>query len=158
MLAVHRWEILEMWKTSTWERMWSVPCSGFSVNFSHDGLRVLVENGEICNAYDVRSGDALGEIETMRKSMYDHVHRSMGEVGDKWRCNECNSSLLENGEYWFTESDRWLWIVRDRVARRLIHFPAEYIILHLGSCSGYIAIGCSDRLVVLDTVGNRETV
>ena len=42
LLAVLRWENLETWKTSTWDRLWSVPFDGYSVDFSPDGLRVLV--------------------------------------------------------------------------------------------------------------------
>ena len=159
LLAVQRWENLEMWKTSTWERLWSVPCEESGIDFSPDGLRVLVRDYDNCiHAYDVRSGNALGESDSMPNSIHDHVHWFHGEVGGIWECRHCKSLLLKNGEYWFSESDRWLWIVRDRAARRLIHFPAEYVILHLGSCSSYIAVGCSDRLVVLDTVGNKETV
>ena len=41
-LAVLRWANLEMWKTSTWERLCSVPGEGYYIDLSLDGLRVLV--------------------------------------------------------------------------------------------------------------------
>ena len=115
-LAVRRPTTLEMWMVSTWERLWSVPCRGGTIDFSADGLQVLVEDGEggeynvkIVHWYDVRSGDALGENNSMPESMHDHVHIFRGEVGKKWECAKCKSSLFERGEYWFTISDRWLW-------------------------------------------------
>ena len=61
LLAVLRMQNLEMWKTSTWERLWSVQSDGYSIYFPPDGLRVLVKGiYESIHAYDVRSGDALG--------------------------------------------------------------------------------------------------
>ena len=160
LLAVLRWANLEMWKTSTWECLWSVPRMGYNIDFSPDGLRVLMEDSrENVYAYHVRSGDALGEIDTMPNSIYDHVHMFQGEVGDKWECGDCESSLLNNGEYWFTESDRWLWIVEERVARRLIHIPAEYgIIRDIKVYSSYAAIGCESGFIVLDTGRNPEAM
>ena len=121
LLAVKRDLHLEMWKTSTWECLSSVSCKGYNIDFSPDGFRVLVEEDEDSfHAYDVRSGDALGEIDSMPDSMHDHVHMFQGEVGGLWKCRECESSLLNNGEYWFTFSDRWLWIVEEGVARRWV--------------------------------------
>ena len=158
LLAVLRWANLEMWKTSTWERLWSVPFNGHSIDFSPDGLRVLVKDGyKSVHAYDVRSGDALGEIDSMPDSMHDHVHMFPGEVRDKWRCSECESSFL-NGEYWFTESGRWLWVVEERVARRLIHIPAEYAFYNIKGYSSYVAFGCESGLLVLDTAINTEVM
>ena len=149
---------LEMWKTSTWERLWSVPYEGNNIGFSPDGLRVVVEDHhENVHAYDVRSGDALGEIDCMPTSTHDHVHMFRGEIGDKWECYECESSLLKNGEYWFTNSDRWLWVV-ERVARRLIHIPAEYAIHDIKAYSCYVAIGHWSGWLVLDTGRNSEVV
>ena len=86
-LAVLRWPNLEMWKTSTWERLWSVPFDGYSIDFSPDGLRVLVDEYGKVHAYDVRSGDALGEIDSMPNSMHDHVHMFWGELGGTWKCS-----------------------------------------------------------------------
>ena len=85
LLAVRREGSLEMWKTSTWERLWSVPCYGLEIDFSPDRIRVLMEDSyDNVYAYDVRSGDALGEIDSMPTSMYDHVHIFWGEVGKEW--------------------------------------------------------------------------
>ena len=160
LLVVLRRKNLEMWKTSTWERLWSVQFNGYSIDFSPDGLRVLVEdNRKNVHAYDVRSGDALVEIDSMPNSIYDHVHMFQGEVGDKWECGDCESSLLNNGEYWFTESDRWLWIVEEGVARRLIYIPEEYgYIRVIKCCSSYVAFGCESGLFVLDTGRNPEVM
>ena len=167
LLAVVGEDNLEMWKTSTWERRWSVPCEGFNVDFSHDGLRVLVKRASlvlrrvltsVTHAYDVRSGDALCEIGSMPNLTHDHVHMFRGEVGEIWQCSECKSSLLKNCECWFTESDRWLWVVEDGVARRLIHIPAEYVINDIKAYSCYVAIGCWSGLIVLDTGRSSEVV
>ena len=160
LLAVLRWPNLEMWKTSTWERLWSVSFSGYSIDFSPDGLRVLMKGGdEKVHAYDVRSGDTLGEVDSMLNSMHDHVHMFRGRVGEIWQCSECKSSLLKNCECWFTESDRWLWVVEDGVARRLIHIPAEYgYIYDIKVYSSYVAIGCDSGLLVLDTGRNPEVM
>ena len=108
------------------------------------------------HAYDVRSGDALGEIDSMPNSIYDHVHMFWGEVRDKWKCRECESSLLKNGEYWFTGSDRWLWVVEEGVARRLIHIP-EYF-NDIKAHSGYVAVGTHNGPLVLNTACNSEAV
>ena len=81
-----------------------------------------------------------------------------GEVRDKWKCDECESLLLNNGEYWFTESDCWLWVVEERVARRLIHIPAEYDIKDIKAYSRYVAIGHFGGLLVLDTGRNPEVL
>ena len=95
----------------------------------------------------------------MPDSMHDHVHMFQGEVGGLWKCRECESSLLNNGEYWFTFSDRWLWIVEEGVARRLIHIPAEYDDINdIKSYSSYVAIGCDSGLLVLDTAINTEVM
>ena len=118
----------------------------------------MKDKDENVHAYDVRSGDALGEIDSMPDSMHDHVHMFPGEVRDKWRCSECESSFL-NGEYWFTESGRWLWVVEERVARRLIHIPTEYgYIYEIKVYSSYVAIGCDSGLLVLDTGRNPEVM
>ena len=147
-----------MWKTSTWERLWSVPIKGYSIDFSPDGLRVLVKDkDENVHAYDVRSGDALGEIDSMPNSIYDHAHMFSGTIGEEWECDECESSLL-NGEYWFTKSDSWLWVVEERVARRLIHIPTEYAINVIKGCSSYVAIGHWSGLLVLDTGRNPDVM
>ena len=160
LLAVTRDFHLDMWKTSTWERLWSVPFYGYSIDFSPHGPRVLVKDVEKnVYAYDVRSGDALGEIDSMTNSMHDHVHTFRERIRGIWKCDECESSLLKNGEYWFTKSDRWLWIVEDRVPRRLIHIPAEYgDINDIKGHSSYVAIGCWRGLLVLDTGRNSEVV
>ena len=158
LLALKREKNLEMWKTSTWDRLWSVPCDGSEIDFSPDGLRVLAEDRDNnVHAYDVRSGDALGEVHYTPDSMHDHVHISNEEVG---QCETCKSSRLENGEYWFTESDNWLWVVEEGVARRLIHIPAEYNIYDIKGYSSYVAIGCWiwSGLLVLDTGRNSEVV
>ena len=149
-----------MWKTSTWERLWSVPAYGNSIDFSPDGLRVFVEQRNAIHAYDVWSGDALGKIESMTNSMHDHVHRVRGEVGGIWECTECKRSLLKNCEYWLTKSDRWLWVVEERVARRLIHI-LEYFdeCFHaIKAHSGYVAVGTHNGPLVLDTACNSEAV
>ena len=139
-----------MWKTSAWERLWSVPCEGFHI-FSHDGLQIATEDSDSkYHAHDARSGDALGEIDSMPNSIYDHVHMFQGEVGDKWECSACESSLLKDGEYWFTCSDKWLWVVEARVARRLIHIPEEYTYRGFKAHSSHVA-GDHNRLLVLDT-------
>ena len=158
LLAVLRMKNLKMWKTSTWERLWSVPLDGNSIDFSPDGLRVLMEDSrQNVHAYDVRSGDALVEMYSMPNSMHDHVHSR--KVGKEWECYECKSSLLKNGEYWFAKSDRWLWIVEERVARCLIHIPVEYgIIYDIKGYSSYVAIGCDSGLLVLDTGRNPEVM
>ena len=153
LLAVLRWRNLEMLKTSTWERLWSVQLDGHSIDFSPGGLRVLVEDeDENVHAYDVRSGDALGEMHSMPNLMHDHVH--WGELEKKWECDECKCSLLNNGEYWFTKSDRWLWVVEERVARHLIHIPEDFY--DIKAYSSYVAIGCDSGLLVLDTARNSE--
>ena len=153
LLVVLRRKNLEMWKTSTWERLWSVQFNGYSIDFSPDGLRVLVEdNRKNVHAYDVRSGNALGKIDSMPNSMHVHAHMFSGKVGEEWECYKCESSLLKNGEYWFTESDRWLWVVEEGVARRLIYIPAAYgHINDIKVYSSYVAIGCWSELLVLDT-------
>ena len=157
LLAVLRWANLEMWKTSTWERQWSVQFDGYLIDFSHGGLRVLVKDKYLnIHAYDVLSGDALGEIDSITNSMHDHVHTSWETIGGIWKCSECESSLLNNGEYWFTESDGWLWVVEEGVARRLIHILAEYDTRDIKVYSSYVAIGCWSGLLVLDTGRNSE--
>ena len=165
LLAVVGEDNLEMWKTSTWERRWSVPCEGFNVDFSHDGLRVLVKRASlvlrrvltsVTHAYDVRSGDALGEIDSMPNSIYDHVHMFSGEVRYKWKCDDCESLLLNNGEYWFTFRDRWLWVVEERVARRLIHIYEYYY--GIKAHSGYVVVPTRTGLLVLNTACNSEAV
>ena len=157
-LAVLQRENLTMWKTSTGDRLWSVPFDGYSLDFSPDGLRVLVKDeDENVHAYDVRSGDALGEIDSTPNSMHDHVHMFWREVGGIWECSQCESSFL-NGEYWFTESGRWLWVVEERVARRLIHIPAEYAFYNIKGYSGYVAFGTDSGLFVLDTGRNSEVM
>ena len=108
------------------------------------------------HAYDVRSGDALVEIDSMPNSMHDHFHWVQEGVGEIWQCGWCESSLLKNGEYWFVKSDRWLWVVEERVARRLIHIPAEYDTRDIKVYSSYVAIGCWSGLLVLDTGRNSE--
>ena len=160
LLAVLRMENLEMWKTSTWECLRSVPCEGYSIDFSPDGLRVLMKNSrENVYAYDVRSGDAQGEIDSMPYSMHDHVRIFWGKVVDKWECAKCESSFLKNGEYWFTDSDRWLWAAEEGVARRSIYIPAEYGgVNDIKSYSSYVAIGCDSGLLVLDMARNLAAV
>ena len=82
LLAVTRDFHLDMWQTSTWERLWSAPCNRCNIDFSPDCLRVLADDrgkfeypivcrdgtqfstessGGNIHAYDVWSGDALGE-------------------------------------------------------------------------------------------------
>ena len=152
LLAVKRTEGLELWKTSTWERLWSVRCDEGRIDFSHDGLRVLVKGyySKKVHAYDVWSGDALGEVDSIPESMHDHVHWTEKEERNKWKCSWCESLLLKDGEYWFTGSDKWLWIVEARVAKRLVHIPEEYIHRGFKAHSGHVA-GGQDRLLVLDT-------
>ena len=157
LLAVRQLWALEMWKTSTRERLWSVPCKGLDTEFSDDGLRVLVQDRETIHAYDVQSGDTLGKISSMPKSTHDHVHMFQGEVGDKWECAKCESSLFERGEYWFTDSDRWLWVVEERTLKRLTHI-AEYPIHDVKGYSTYVAIGCNSGFLLLDTGRNLEAV
>ena len=147
-----------MWKASTWECLWSVPCEGRDIDFSHDGLRVLVQKHEKIHAYEIRSGDTLGEIDSMPYSMHDHIHEVSGEVRDKWECSKCKRSPLENGEYVFTTSDRWLWLVKEHDPRRMIHIPAEYTVNSIKGYSGYVAIGCESGLLVLDTACKAEVM
>ena len=156
LLAVTLRESLEIWKVSTWERLWSTSYEAESIEdicFSSDGLRVFAEtnHGNI-HVYDVRSGESLGdEIGSMLNSMHDHVHLSWEVARERWVCDDCRKTLLENGEYWFTGSDRWLWIVEGHVARRLIQIPDDYNIHNLKGCQGCVAAGCNDKLLVLDT-------
>ena len=156
LLAVRRSDNLEMWETSTWEHLWSAPCKGSNVNFSRDSFQVLVENERKTQAYNVQSGDALGEVDSVPNSMHDHVHIFLGEVRGKvrgkWECNKCKS-FPERGEYWFTSSDRWLWIVEDHTPKRLTHIP-EYPIHDVKVYSTYVAIGYDSGLLVLDTARN----
>ena len=82
LLAISQSGTLCMWKTSAWERLWSVPCEGYHI-FSHDGLQVLIEaSGSKDHAHDALSGDALGEVHYMHESMHDHVHISNEEVSE----------------------------------------------------------------------------
>ena len=154
LLAVKQWEDLELRKTSNWELLWSVRCDGGRVDFSHDGLRVLVEDDEDhvkkVHAYDVRSGHALGEIDSIPESMHDHVHWVEEEGGYNMKCLYCKSSLLKDGEYWFTYRDKWLWIMGANWPRRLIHIPEEYTYHGFKTHSGHI-VGGHKRLLVLDT-------
>ena len=157
LLALLRMRNLEMWKTSTWERLWSLPCEGNNINFSPDGLQVLVKSDrEKVHAFDVLSGDELGEIDSMPNSMHDHVHMLPREVRGIWQCSKCESSPSKNGGYWFTESDRWLWVVEEGVARRLIHIPAEYDTHDIQGCQGYVAFNWLNGLIVLDTGRNSK--
>ena len=159
LLAVRRVGNLEMWKTSTWERMWSVSCNAYDIDFSPDGLRVLANQVYAIHAYDVRSGDTLGEIDSMPESIHDHVHMFWGEIGEIWKCNWCKSSPLKNGEYWFTGRGRCLWVVEERMATRLIYIPVEYgSINDIKVYSGYVAIGHWSGWLVLDTGRNSEVV
>ena len=150
MLAVSRSANLELWKTSIWERLWSAPCKGSNVDFSPDSLRVLVESGGKTQAYDVRSGEALSEVDSVPNSMHDHVHIFRGTVRDKWECDKCKTSLFERGEYWLTDSDCWLWVVEEYAPKRLIHIP-ESPIHDVKVYSSYVAIGCDSGFLVLDT-------
>ena len=88
----------------------------------------------------------------MPNSIHDHVHIAF----DKWVCRECKSSFFKDGEYWFTYRYRCLWVKEDRVARRLIHIPAEYDTRDIKVYSSYVAIGCWSGLLVLDTGRNSE--
>ena len=140
-----------MWKTSAWERLWSVPCEGFHI-FSHDGLQVLMEDLDSkYYAHDARSGDALGEGHRVPDSMHDHVHIFNEEVR---RCKTCKSSPLQNGEFWFTESDNWLWVVEERVVRRFIHIPEFFG--RIKAHSGFVTVGTINGLLVLDTFVTRR--
>ena len=142
-----------MWKTSAWERLWSVPCKGRRI-FSHDGLQVIVRDyGLKYYAHDARSGDALGEVHHMPDSMHDHVHMFNDEVR---QCRTCKRPPLENGEYWFTESDYWLWVVEEGVARRLIHIPEYHY--RIKAHSGYVAVETFTGLLLLNTACNSEAV
>ena len=111
---------------------------------------------ENVHAYDVRSGDALVEIDSMPNSMHDHFHWVQEGVGEIWQCGWCESSLLKNGEYWFFKSDRWLWVVEEGVARRLIHIP-EYF-NDIKAHSGYVSVGTLTGLLVLNTACDPEAV
>ena len=104
---------------------------------------------EKVSAYDIRSGRALDEAYSMPNSMHDHVHMFWGKIEGIWECALCRSSLLKNGEYWFTYGGRWLWIIEELVARRLIHIPEDFY--DLKGNSGYVAIGCDSGLFLLDT-------
>ena len=156
LLVVISEDNLEMWKASTWECLWSVPCIGRDIDFSHDGLRVLVKSHANIHAYDARSGDALGEVHSMPNSMHDHFHLFLKRAEDEWECAVCGNSLLKNGEYWFAYSDRWLWVVEEGVARRLIHIPENFCAMKV--YSGYVAIGCDTGLIVLALDRNPEIV
>ena len=153
LLAIIQSRTLCMWKTSAWERLWSVPCEGRHI-FSHDGLQVLVgDYGSKYYAHDARSGDALGEVHRIPESMHDHVHICNKEVR---QCLTCKSSRLENGEFWFTQRDKWLWVVEEGVARRLIHIP-EYC-YGIKAHSGYVAVEILTGFLVLNTAYNSEAV
>ena len=132
--------------------MVSTMCFGaYDIDFSYDGLQALVTDKEYIHTYDVLSGVGLGEINSVSKSMHDHVHIFGGELRGRWECSSCKSELLENGEYWFIFSDRWLRIVEEHVARRLIHIPPQNEIDDIKGCQGYVAFGCTSGLQVLDT-------
>ena len=73
LLAVQLSETLEMWETSTWERLWSAP------SFSH-----LMEI--LFTAFG-----ALGEFGLVLESMYDHVQLLGGELQGKWEHSWCKS-------------------------------------------------------------------
>ena len=118
-----------------------------TIVFSPDGLQDIVGN----TVYGVRSGCALCEFGLVLESMYDHDHLFGGELQGKWEHSWCKSGLLENGEYWFTFSDRWLRLVEEHVAKRLIHIPADDEIYDVKCCQGYVAFGCHSELLVLDT-------
>ena len=133
--------------------MWSAPCKGSNVNFLHDSFQVLVEKERKTQAYNVRSGDALGEVHHIPESRHDHVHISNEEVR---QCRTCESSRLENGEFWLSESDNWLWVVEEGVARRLIHIP-EYF-FEIKAHSGYVAVRTRTGFLVLNTACNSEAV
>ena len=152
LLAIIQSGTLCMWKTSAWERLWSVPSKGFDI-LSHDGLQVLIgDSGSKYYAHDARSGDALGEVHYTLNSMHDHVH-----ISDEVRqCQTCGNSRLDNGEFWFTESDRWLWVVEEGVARRLIHIPEYY--REIKAHSGYVAVRTLTGPLVLNTACNSEAV
>ena len=153
LLAIIQSRTLCMWKTSAWELLWSVPCEGLYI-FSHDGLQVRIADRILkAHAHDARSGDALGEVHYTPDSVHDHVHISNEEVR---QCRTCESSRLENGEFWFTESDRWLWVVEERVARRLIHIH-EYF-YDIKAHSGYVAVQTLTGPLVLNTACNSEAV
>ena len=156
LLAVTLGESLELWKVSTWERSWSISHEVALLNdicFSPDGLQVFAKiDYNHFRVYDVRSGESMGdETGSMRRPMHDHVHWAKGAVWRQWQCIVCESSLLSNGEYWFIESDRWLWIVQGHAARRLIQIPDEYHIIDIRGCQGCVAVECKGRLLVLDT-------
>ena len=153
LLAISQSGTLCMWKTSAWERLWSVPCEGVYI-FSHDGLQVVIKDyGSNSYAHNARSGDALGEVHYTPESMHDHVHISYEEVR---HCKTCKSSRLENGEFWFTRSDYWLWVVEEGVARRLIHIP-EYF-YGIKAHSGYVAVRTRTGSLVLNTACNSKAV
>ena len=91
LLATSQSGTLCMWKTSAWERLWSVPCKGCRI-LSHDSLQVLIEHvGSKYYTHDARSGDALGEVHHTPESMHDHVHISIEEGR---QCQTCGSSPL----------------------------------------------------------------
>ena len=153
LLAIIQSDTLCMWKTSAWERLWSVPCKGLRF-ISHDGLQVIIrDSGSKYYAYDARSGEALGDVHHMPESRHDHVHIFNEEVMQCWNCKR---PPLENGEFWFTESDKWLWVVEEGVARRLIHIP-EYR-YDIKVYSGYVAVGTVNGFLVLDMDCNSEVV
>ena len=152
LLAIIQLGTLCMWKTSAWERLWSVPCEGIRI-LSHDGLQVLIQDYSKCYAHDARSGDALGEVDYTHESMHDHVHISYEEVR---QCKTCMSSRLENGEFWFTQRDKWLWVVEEGVARRLIHIPECFG--KIKAHSGYVAVRTLTGPLVLNTACNSEAV
>ena len=153
LLAIKQSGTLCMWKTSAWEHLWSVPCEGRRI-MSHDSLQVIMDSSSEYHAHDARSGDRLGGVRHMPRSMHDHVHTLHGKVGDI--CDKCETSLLKNGEYWFTFSDSWLWVVEEGVARRLIHFIEGF--WDIKAYSVYVAVGTVNGLLVLNTTCNSEVV
>ena len=146
-LAISRSTNLELWTTSTWDRMWSVQCEADHINFSPGGLQVLAGN----KVYDARMGGTLGENRHVLESMYDHVHLVSDGLG-KWECSWCMRSFLKKGEYWFNHSDRWLWIVEEHGLQRVFHFLEDYgNIRDIKGCQSYVAFVCDGKLLILDT-------
>ena len=56
----------------------------YFIDFSPDFFQVLVQHRKTIHAQDVRSGDELGEIDSMPYSMHDHVHVVWERCGRNW--------------------------------------------------------------------------
>ena len=94
LLEVRRSKTLEVWKTSTWECLSSVPC--MEDDISHGGVQVTMD---VEGLLRVQLGNASDETDTVPGSTHDHVHWIREEIQGNWVCSGCKNSRLNNSEY-----------------------------------------------------------